>query len=226
MENIALLYSELQRFKKNPDDFNAAQKNDLLKQTDECLTDFINDKIEFGTDAAPELLMFLQKAAAFESLQPKAKAARKKLQQKLNDFDRRYGLDALDDIPQELIEKNIDKIGVLAQMPFKSRPAFKQLFEIISKIDLTDENGNSLGEEGHDRIETTVIELAKTDTFFSLLGAKNLDLELYLNVLHDAVQVNLIGLLYTEEIAKHYPLSDDMKQKAADYMQKLVELIK
>lgn len=108
MENIALLYSELQRFKKNPDDFNAAQKNDLLKQTDECLTDFINDKIEFGTDAAPELLMFLQKAAAFESLQPKTKAARKKLQQKLNDFDRRYGLDALDDIPQELIEKNID----------------------------------------------------------------------------------------------------------------------
>ena len=81
-----------------------------------------------------------------------------------------------------------------------------------------------MGEEGHDRIETTVIELAKTDTFFSLLGAKNLDLELYLNVLHDAVQVNLIGLLYTEEIAKHYPLSDDMKQKAADYMQKLVEL--
>ncbi len=78
MENIALLYSELQRFKKNPDDFNAAQKNDLLKQTDECLTDFINDKIEFGTDAAPELLMFLQKAAAFESLQhPKQKPPEK-----------------------------------------------------------------------------------------------------------------------------------------------------
>ena len=34
MENIALLYPELLRFKKNPDDFNAAQKDDLLKITD------------------------------------------------------------------------------------------------------------------------------------------------------------------------------------------------
>ncbi len=226
MENIALLYHELQRFKKNPDDFNAAQKEALLKRTDECLSDFIGDKIEFGTDAAPELLMFIQKTAVFESLQSKTKAAGKKLKQKLNEFDRHYGLDALNDVPPELIEKNIEKISVLAQMPFKSRPAFKPLFEIISKTDLTDENGNSLGQEGRDKIETTVVELAKTDTFFSLLGAKELNLELYLNVLRDAMQVNLIGLFYTEEIAKHYPLSGDMKQKAADYMEKLTELIK
>lgn len=77
MENIALLYSELQRFKKNPDDFNAAQKNDLLKQTDECLTDFINDKIEFGTDAAPELLMFLQKPPRLRACNPKQKPPEK-----------------------------------------------------------------------------------------------------------------------------------------------------
>lgn len=40
------------------------------------------------------------------------------------------------------------------------------------------------------------------------------------------MQVNLIGLFYTEEIARHYPLSEEMKEKAALYMEKLTELIK
>ena len=72
-----------------------SQKNDLLKQIDECLTDFINDKIEFGTDAAPELLMFLQKAAAFESLQPYKERFRISVTSLLRRFyiaqNRRYG---------------------------------------------------------------------------------------------------------------------------------------
>lgn len=40
------------------------------------------------------------------------------------------------------------------------------------------------------------------------------------------MQINLIGLFYTEEIARHYPLSPEMKEKAAAYMEKLAGLIK
>ena len=100
------------------------------------------------------------------------------------------------------------------------------MFDIISQIDLTDENGNSLGGNGRDRIEATVTELAKTDAFFCLLGAKDLTVDEYFSVLHDAMQINLIGLFYTEEIARHYPLSEEMKEKAAVYMEKLTGLIK
>ncbi len=226
MENIADLYAQIQRYKKNPADFDAEQQNLLEKQTDLFLNDFLSDKIAFETDAASELLTFFQKASVFENLHEKLKLARKKLQQKLNEFDQRYGLTDLENVPAELIEKNIDKINVLAQMPIKARPAFKQMFDIMEKVDLTDENGNSLGQEGRDRVETTVIELAKTDAFFCLLGSKDLSVDEYFNVLHDAMQVNLIGLFYTEEIAKHYPLSDDMKQKAQGYMEQLISLIK
>ncbi len=226
MDNIADLYAQIQRYKKNPADFDAEQQNRLEEQTDLFLNDFLSDKIVFETDAASELLTFFQKASVFENLHEKIKQARKKLQQKLKDFDQRYGLTDLENVPAELIEKNIDKINVLSQMPLKARPAFKQMFDIMERVDLTDENGNSLGQEGRDRVETTVIELAKTDAFFSLLGSKDLSVDEYFNVLHDAMQVNLIGLFYTEEIAKHYPLSDDMKQKAQNYMEELIRLIK
>lgn len=226
MEDVSFLYAELQRYKKNPAAFDDGKKEQLSRRTDTFLNEYLADEIIFETDAAPELLMLLQKAAVFDGLHEKIKQARKKLQQQLNDFDRRYGLAGLESLPAELIEKNIDKISVLAQMPLKERPAFKHMFDIISQIDLTDENGNSLGQNGCDRIETTVTELAKTDAFFCLLGAKDLTVDEYFSVLHDAMQVNLIGLFYTEEIARHYPLSEEMKEKAALYMEKLTELIK
>lgn len=226
MEDVSFLYAELQRYKKNPAVFDDGEKERLSRRTETFLNEYLADEVIFETDAAPELLMLLQKAAVFDSLRDKIKQARKKLQQQLNDFDERYGLSGLESLPPELIEKNIEKISVLAQMPLKDRPAFKHMFDIISQIDLTDENGNSLGGNGRDRIEATVTELAKTDAFFCLLGAKDLTVDEYFSVLHDAMQVNLIGLFYTEEIARHYPLSEEMKEKAAVYMEKLTGLIK
>lgn len=53
--------------------------------------------------------MLLQKAAVFDGLHEKIKQARKKLQQQLNDFDRRYGLAGLESLPAELIEKTLIK---------------------------------------------------------------------------------------------------------------------
>lgn len=226
MEDVSFLYAELQRYKKNPAVFDDGEKERLSRRTETFLNEYLADEVIFETDAAPELLMLLQKAAVFDSLRDKIKQARKKLQQQLNDFDERYGLSGLESLPPELIEKNIEKISVLAQMPLKDRPAFKHMFDIISQIDLTDENGNSLGGNGRDRIEATVTELAKTDAFFCLLGAKDLTVDEYFSVLHDTMQVNLIGLFYTEEIARHYPLSEEMKEKAAVYMEKLTGLIK
>lgn len=85
------------------------------------------------------MLTLLQKAAVFDNLRDKIKQARQKLQRALNDFDERYGLAGLESLPPELIEKNIDKIDLLAQMPLKERPAFKHMFDIMSQIDLTDE---------------------------------------------------------------------------------------
>lgn len=226
MEDVSFLYAELKQYKKNPAVFDNGKKEQLFRRTEDFLNTYLADKVIFETDAAPELLMLLQKAAAFDDLHEKIKQARKKLQQQLNDFDKRYGLSGLETLPPELIEKNIDKIGVLAQMPLKERPAFKHMFNIMSQIDLTDENGNSLGQAGRDRIETTVTELARTDAFFCLLGAKDLTVDEYFSVLHDAMQINLISLFYTEEIAPHYPLSEEMKEKAAAYMEKLTGLIK
>lgn len=226
MEDVSFLYAELQRYKKNPAVFNDGEKERLSRRTETFLNEYLADEVIFETDAAPELLMLLQKAAVFDSLRDKIKQARKKLQQQLNDFDERYSLSGLESLPPELIEKNVDKISILAQMPLKDRPAFKHMFDIISQIDLTDENGNSLGGNGRDRIEATVTELAKTDAFFCLLGAKDLTVDEYFSVLHDAMQINLIGLFYTEEIARHYPLSEEMKEKAAVYMEKLTGLIK
>lgn len=226
MEDVSFLYAELQRYKKNPAVFDDGEKERLSRRTETFLNEYLADEVIFETDAAPELLMLLQKAAVFDSLCDKIKQARKKLQQQLNDFDERYSLSGLESLPPELIEKNVDKISILAQMPLKDRPAFKHMFDIISQIDLTDENGNSLGGNGRDRIEATVTELAKTDAFFCLLGAKDLTVDEYFSVLHDAMQINLIGLFYTEEIARHYPLSEEMKEKAAVYMEKLTGLIK
>lgn len=226
MEDVSFLYAELQRYKKNPAVFNDGEKERLSRRTETFLNEYLADEVIFETDAAPELLMLLQKAAVFDTLRDKIKQARKKLQQQLNDFDERYSLSGLESLPPELIEKNVDKISILAQMPLKDRPAFKHMFDIISQIDLTDENGNSLGGNGRDRIEATVTELAKTDAFFCLLGAKDLTVDEYFSVLHDAMQINLIGLFYTEEIARHYPLSEEMKEKAAVYMEKLTGLIK
>lgn len=226
MEDVSFLYAELQRYKKNPAVFDDGEKERLSRRTETFLNEYLADEVIFETDAAPELLMLLQKAAVFDSLRDKIKQARKKLQQQLNDFDERYSLSGLESLPPELIEKNVDKISILAQMPLKDRPAFKHMFDIISQIDLTDENGNSLGGNGRDRIEATVTELAKTDAFFCLLGAKDLTVDEYFSVLHDAMQINLIGLFYTEEIARHYPLSEEMKEKAAVYMEKLTGLIK
>ena len=226
MQDLSALYTTLQQYKKDPAALDDDTRNRLWAETESFLDAYLADKVIFETDAAPELLMLLQKAAAFDDLHEKIKQARKKLQQQLNDFDKRYGLSGLETLPPELIEKNIDKIGVLAQMPLKERPAFKHMFDIISQIDLTDENGNSLGQAGRDRIETTVTELARTDAFFCLLGAKDLTVDEYFSVLHDAMQINLISLFYTEEIAPHYPLSEEMKEKAAAYMEKLTGLIK
>lgn len=226
MENVSLLYAELQQYKKDPAAFDAGKKEQLGQKTEKFLNEYLADKIVFETDAAPELLTLLQKAAVFDNLRDKIKQARQKLQRALNDFDERYGLAGLESLPPELIEKNIDKIDLLAQMPLKERLAFKHMFDIMSQIDLTDENGNSLGQDGRARIETTVVGLAKTDAFFCLLGAKDLTVDEYFSVLHDAMQINLIGLFYTEEIARHYPLSPEMKEKAAAYMEKLAGLIK
>ncbi|MGN1079676.1 MAG: hypothetical protein ACI4TE_05830 [Alphaproteobacteria bacterium] len=226
MEDVSFLYAELQRYKKNPAVFYDGEKERLSRRTETFLNEYLADEVIFETDAAPELLMLLQKAAVFDSLHDKIKQARKKLQQQLNDFDERYSLSGLESLSPELIEKNVDKISILAQMPLKDRPAFKHMFDIISQIDLTDENGNSVGGNGRDRIEATVTELAKTDAFFCLLGAKDLTVDEYFSVLHDAMQINLIGLFYTEEIARHYPLSEEMKEKAAVYMEKLTGLIK
>lgn len=226
MEDVSFLYADLQRYKKDPAGFDDEKKEQLSGRTEAFLNEYLADKIIFETDAAPELLMLLQKAAVFDNLRDKIKQARKKLQKQLKDFDERYGFTDLETVAPELIEKNIDKIGVLAQIPIKDRPDFKQIFDIIANVDLTDENGDSLGQAGRDRVETTVIELARTDTFFCLLGSKNLNMEEYFSVLHDAMQINLIGLFYTEEIVKYYPLNDETKRKAADYMEKLINLIK
>lgn len=226
MENVSFLYSELLLYKKKPESFEIEKKERLKQKTEAFLNEYLDGTAVFETDAAPELLMLLQKAAVFDELRDKLKQARKKLQRQLKDFDERYGLTDLDSLEPELIEKNIEKIGALAQMPIKNRQAFKQMFDILSRVELTDDKGTSLGRDGRDRVETAVVELARTDAFFCLLGAKNLTVDDYFNVLHDAMQLNLIGLFFAEEIAPHYPLSEEMKEKAAVYMEKLTKLIK
>ena len=225
-KTTAVLYARLNGYNENPETFNEEQKQNLLNDTASFLDDYLADKIVFETDAAPELLILFQKAVVFDVLQKKVIQARKKLCQQLNAFDQRYGLLGLENIPDQVMEKNIDKIGVLSQMPITTRPAFQQLFNIVDHIDLTDDNGVSMGQEGHDRLQDTLISLSKTDTFFCLLGASHLTVDDYFAVLHDALQINLIALLYTDEIAVHYPLSEDMREKAKTYMAKLIDMIK
>lgn len=223
--NVAFLYADLSQYKKNPESFDAEKKQQLCQGIKDFLNDFVNDKIVFETDSAPELLLFLNKAAVFGDLKEEIATARKKLQQKLSEFDDRYGLKDLDKVPPETISKNIDKMNLLEQMPLTGRAEFRNIINIMSKIDLTDDDGNSLGQEGLDRILSTMLDIAKMDTLFCLLGKENLTVDDYFSVLHDALQINLINLFYVEELAPVYPLSDDMKEKAQRYMEKLLELI-
>ena len=226
MENVSFLYAKLKEYQKKPSSFEESVKKELLQETEAFLNDFLTGSVVFETEAAPELLMFLRKATIFDNLKDIIKLARKKLQKDLNDFDKRYGLIGLENIPEELIEKNIDKIGILSQMSPKERPEFRKLFDIISRIDLTDENGRSLGKDGNKKIETIVVDLGRTDAFFCLLGETDLNIDKYFSVLLDAMQVNLIGLFYAEEIAHLYPLNEETKEKVISYMGKLINQIK
>ena len=226
MQDISALYAALQQYKKNPAAFDDKARNRLEAETESFLDAYLTDETVFETDAAPELLILLRKAAAFDALQDKIKRARQKLHPALCDFDKRYGLTGLENAAPETVDRNIDKLAVLAQMPVKNRPAFKRLFDIMAHIDLTDENGESLGQNGRDRIETTVVETARTDAFFTFLASPEITVDDYFAVLHDAMQIHLINLFYTEEIAPHYPLDAENMQKATAYMEKLAELIK
>lgn len=224
--DIPALYASLQLYKKAPAKFDADSKKKLESDTERFLDAYLAETESFETDSAPELLVFLQKAAVFDSLKDKISQARQKLHQSLTRFDERYGLTGLERVAPETIERNIDKLSLLAQMPVKSRPAFKRLFDIMAHIDLTDENGNSLGQAGRDRIETTVAEAARTDAFFSLLGSSEITVDGYFDLVRDAMQIHLINLFFAEAIAPHYPLNDADAGKMADYMEKLTALIK
>lgn len=61
MEDVSFLYAELQRYKKNPAAFDDGKKEQLSRRTDTFLNEYLADEIIFETDAAPELLMLLQK---------------------------------------------------------------------------------------------------------------------------------------------------------------------
>ena len=224
--DIPALYASLQLYKKAPAKFDADSKKELESDTERFLDAYLAETESFETDSAPELLVFLQKAAVFDSLKDKISQARQKLHQSLTRFDERYGLTGLEQIAPETVERNIDKLSLLAQMPVKSRPAFKRLFDIMAHIDLTDENGNSLGKAGRDRIETTVAEAARTDAFFSLLGSSEITVDGYFDLVRDAMQIHLINLFFAEAIAPYYPLNDADAGKMADYMEKLTVLIK
>lgn len=227
------LISFLNQRKAAMDSGNDEALKALEKTAAKHVTAFLNGTIAAETETSPLFYSFFRTFSQTDDdeLKQNCEKALEKLQPYLDRFDTENHLTHLDDLEENILARNLEKLAVFDQInPFEMKKKnqlvfsdFAELFSLTEKIEITDENGKA-SSKGHENFITTLIESAKLQAFTTLsLSVSKISQKDYLTEVRQNMENNLVLMFVADKALLQSPPTEKTKDLLhAEYKKLLI----
>ena len=194
----------------------AALETAALKRLD----DFLTDENPVDSDDAPFFFAFIRAFADTNNVDLKlcTKKAEAKLLPMLKEFDREIGFDFSESVSSEILERNLNDLDAFERQDVSKNPMFGQIYNLMGKIEQTDDDGNPV--DSADLAES-ITDAGKLKTYLRLcLNLDKITAETYFGTLLEEMERLLITLFVMDKAGE--PLNEN--EMRAEY-EKLLNAI-
>ena len=194
----------------------AALETAALKRLD----DFLTDENPVDSDDAPFFFAFIRAFSDTHNADLKlcAKKAEAKLLPILKEFDREVGFDFHEPVSSAVLERNLNDLEAFERQDVSKNPIFGQIYDLMGKISLTDDDGNA--DDSADLAES-ITDAGKLKTYLRLcLNLDKITSETYFATLLEEMERLLVTLFVMDKAGD----SLDENEMRAEY-EKLLNAI-
>lgn len=194
----------------------AALETAALKRLD----DFLTDENPVDSDDAPFFFAFIRAFSDTSNADLKlcAKKAEAKLLPILKEFDREVGFDFHEPVSSAVLERNLNDLEAFERQDVSKNPMFGQIYDLMGKISLTDDDGNA--DDSADLAES-ITDAGKLKTYLRLcLNLDKITAETYFATLLEEMERLLVTLFVMDKAGD----SLDENEMRAEY-EKLLNAI-
>ena len=184
------------------------------------LGDFLTDENPVDSDDAPFFFAFIRAFSDTHNADLKlcAKKAEAKLLPILKEFDREVGFDFHEPVSSAVLERNLNDLEAFERQDVSKNPIFGQIYDLMGKISLTDDDGNA--DDSADLAES-ITDAGKLKTYLRLcLNLDKITSETYFATLLEEMERLLVTLFVMDKAGD----SLDENEMRAEY-EKLLNAI-